>query len=185
MSLKSIFLSLCLCVSVVSLAGCTEMDEKILGVDQKYYDTGKLTMAAARKACEAWESTESSRNSLEVASIEGDTARFLDRHTSADGRMVSLDAGGNERPLLRADLEMLLKDRDTRLVAARLNHERNRSAITALRNALAQYEAASDLWFDRKVDYVEKRKSLAAAANAALSALGSAGGMGLIMGLAL
>ena len=164
------------------IVGC-EMDQKILDVDQRYYETSKVAFAAIGKAAVSWEQTEQSRSSLEIASIESDAGRFLDRHTSPDGRLISLDANGAEKPLLRSDLEQFVHDRDARILTAKLSNERNLQAIAALRDLKSQLDSTADIWMDRKADWVEKRKSMAATLNAALTALSGIGG-GIAIGAA-
>ena len=177
-------------VALLACAGCIqELDQKIQVVDDDFYKALKLGEASLKVGITAHEQTESSRSSLERAKVDDDLKTFWERHTDASGRLVSAttrpDGSVELKPMLREDVERVIRDRDTRLLSAELNHRRNVASIETQRDAVSKIMAAAEVWYDAKTSLTEKKRAMATAANAALQSLITAGtSAGIIVPLA-
>jgi len=161
--------------------GC-DVDQKIDSVDQDWRLAGKVMVAAGQKFAQGADETEESRYLLRKAEIDAKTDEFINRHTDADGRLANNPAPGEPaKPLTAADLRALLKDRDKMLLAAAEEHKRWNEFRDQWRDALAKFDAANELLAEKKTEWLDKKKSTAAALNTALGVLSAAGG-GIALG---
>jgi hypothetical protein len=163
-------------------AGCAvEADEKILVVRQDMHQAGRLMVGASKQLVTTAGEVELSRHRLEVAEVDRQLDEFLQRHTDDTGALVSRDASGEIVPMPVTQLRNIIAARDTRLADVRENHRRWGTYAQSYMDVLAAFEAANEMTMEREVDWLEKKRSAAAAANSALGFI-SGSGMGLLLG---
>lgn len=172
----------------IPLTGCiSQIDESIAKVDEDQHKAWLLTKVVIDNGIVGYGETEDGRNTLQKSEVDRRLKDALDKVTGPDGRLYSpttTAADGHKVGVTREDIEKLIKDRDTLLVQAELSHRKNMLAISLMKDAVNKYDAALSTLTDKKADWLEKRKSAAAAINAAVTALSSAGGVAAIAALA-
>lgn len=168
------------------ITGCVQpIDDQLLRTDEEAQKAWKVTELVITKGLKGYEETEQSRATLEEKEIDRRLKDWLDRHTGQDGRLYASTQPGESTPLLREDILTIMKQREVLLLEAARNKERNLEMIGTLREAVMRYGVMIDMIADKKASILEKRKSAAAAFQAALNAVEGAGGGSVITALLL
>ena len=163
--------------------GCSyDVLDKVQKVDQKFYETLKLDVAVDVQSALLWQKTEDSRYSLEKSVVDADINRWLDTFDE-EGRLVAM-VDGVKKPISKAEVKRIFAERDKRFAECLTHHSVNGTAITNFQQTVANRNALLDVWFDKKVEWTEKEKKLAFAANSLIQALISAGASAGVIAIA-
>lgn len=176
-------------IHIISIALCLfgglgciqQIDDQINKVDQQAEVAWQVLHGVLGDGTVAFEQTEASRDSLQHEKVNRRIKDALNAHTK-DGRLYASTQpdDGTLVAMRTQDIETIMSQRDELILQTVQQHQTNIKAISLLRDAISKYDAMITMLGDKKADWLEKRKSAAAAINSAIQALEGAGGAAAI-----